>query len=70
MTATGDRQRGVLLAATGENPMTIDTPFPLHSAALTQSSPRRTGLVPIGLPPSNTPGTDEEVQHLRCFGYP
>jgi hypothetical protein len=25
MTATGDRQRGVLLAATGENPMTIDT---------------------------------------------
>ena len=24
MTATGDRQRGDLLAATGENPMTID----------------------------------------------
>ena len=25
MTATGDRQRGHLLAVTGENPMTIDT---------------------------------------------
>ncbi len=25
MTASGDRQRGDLLAATGENPMTVDT---------------------------------------------